>query len=123
MIIKNEILSWPNAGVRRNSISDITIYENDGKYIVVATERQDNTGFSITNGAEQLWETVIGEYSLREKDCIFVETYYWSDEPQRWDRVRITNGKAVWESIQDFPKMLAEFDPNPKEETRLEKVN
>ncbi len=123
MIIKNEMLSWPNAGMRRESLSDITIHENNGKYIVIATEREDNTGFSVTNGAEQLWQKVVEEYSLKEEDCIFVETYYWSDEPQRWDQVIIKNGKATWAPIPDFKKMLAEFGSEPKEQKRLEKVD
>lgn len=84
MMIKNEMISWQNAYSRNKSLTDITIYEKDEKYLVVATERTDNTGCSITNGAEQLWEQVIKDYNLKKEDCIFVETYYWSDQPQRW---------------------------------------
>jgi len=65
--------------------------------VVIATERDDNPGASITNAAENLWAKVRERFG---DDIIAIEHY-----PKRggfaedWDVVTIVNGEAKWSSL------------------------
>jgi hypothetical protein len=74
--------------------------------VVIATEREDNPGASITNAAENLWAKVRGLFG---DDIVAIEHYpanrYGGGRPIRdglkeeWDRVTIVDGTAEWSPL------------------------
>ena len=62
---------WPN----RPAVTDLLIARTGEKPVVIATERDDNPGASITNTIEHLAEAVANEMGWSPDDFILVEHY------------------------------------------------
>jgi hypothetical protein len=81
--------------------------------VIIATERDDNPGASITNAAENLWAKVREQFG---DDIIAIEHY-----PKRggiaedWDLVRIEDGEAAWSPLtrEGVADLIAGRDPAP----------
>lgn len=80
--------------------------------IVIATERDDNPGASITNAAESLWAKVREQFGA---DIIAVEHYPVRGEiKEDWDLVTIVDGSAHWSPLSR--ETLATLIANPATE-------
>ncbi len=83
------LFNWRNP--MNNSICHLRIYTFGLTKIAIATELPtgENTGMSITNGAEMLWRAVISKYG----SCECFETY----DNERFDAVDvISRNQAFW---------------------------
>jgi len=72
----------------------ISVYENGKEKIACVLESPNNTGLSVTNGAESLWQAVekrFGHISIK------LETY----DGITFDEVTIINGMATWERFYE----------------------
>ena len=104
------------------SVSDIEIHENNGCFLIIATERGDNTGTSITNGAEYLYPYILSEFKLNKSDCIFVESYYSKVTNQfSYDQVFLEK-ETKWRNIFSFDMFLKEFQQPPESKSRLDSI-
>lgn len=96
---------WPRM---RRSETHLTIC---GK-VVIATERDDNPGASITNAAENLWSKVREQFGA---DIIAVEHYPVRGEiKEDWDLVTVVDGSAHWSHLSR--ETLATLIANPATE-------
>jgi len=116
-IFVEKTIQW-RGGNGTTSTTDICVYKNMDKFLIVATESPRNKGLSVTNGAEYLWEFVLADLKLRRDDCIFVESY--QHEAPTYDQVFL--GKEVkWLNISNFDNFLEDFLYVPNK-TRIESI-
>lgn len=82
------LFHWKNT--MNKSICHLKVFTYGTTRIAIATELPtgENTGMSVTNGAEMLWLNVIKEHG----DCECFETY----DGQQFDHVEIIRGTASW---------------------------
>ena len=101
MIIESGAFEWFNEGTRRPSRCDIEIYRSDEHHLVIATERDDNPGLSITNGAEYLWAQVLKQFRLNPAKTTLIEHYNYSHR-ESWDIVKFLsgNGNVSWSGVR-----------------------
>jgi len=111
-------IQW-RGGNRTLSTTDIRIYKNEDKFLIVAIERNYNEGQSVTNGAEYLWNFVLAELGANIEDCIFVESYPYEDVT--YDQVFIKHNKVRWEHISNFDEFLKDFMYVPNK-SRIESI-
>jgi len=134
-IIREEI-GWPSSNFGPNSRSNVQIYKNSKeKYVIVAIERDDNPGQSITNGAENLWKFVLHKYKLKSEDCTFIESYHYKNSPNSYSFVFITeetstehNGEydrelVKWAPLDDFQEFIRNFFLVELPSSRLDSID
>lgn len=85
-------------GIHRGqrSVAHLCIFMRGKQLVVIATERSDNPGASITNAAENLWRYVAMSYDWPYEDMIAIEHYVkdrYGDSraqiPRQLDRVHL----------------------------------
>ncbi len=59
----------------RDAKCRIQIFEQVGRIVIVATELADNSGYSITNAAEQIVAEVCRKFNIDPEKLIWVEYY------------------------------------------------
>ncbi len=127
-IIDNVTFTWLSNVYLSPSVTNITIYEHADKYLIIATERNDNIGPSITNAAESLWPSVIEKYELaglKDKELTFIEHYVYPNLSENYDIVYLNENVATWKHIVSWKAFLKHFSEvvNPsKARNRLEEV-
>jgi len=91
-LIYNNRFAWaPVNAMGLPAACYLRVYDNGGGHIVaIAKEIKDNTGRSITNGAEDLWLAVDRRFGRVNTK---LETY----DDRAFDRVIIKDKKATWE--------------------------
>jgi len=100
MIIESGMFEWFNGRTSRESQSDIEIYRSDDKHLVIATERSDNPGPSVTNGAEYLWPSILKQFRLDPGKTVLIEHYKYPDR-ESWDVVTFSSlGSVTWSGIR-----------------------
>lgn len=88
----------------RNGICDLKVYKHNNKTVCLVSEINANTGPSVTNSAEFIYDKLSEKYD----NMVMVE--YYSDgyrsEPS-YDIVTVANGQPHWQRItQDEWKEL-----------------
>lgn len=96
-------LSGPRGG-NRHSVCRLDILRSETRTIVVATELNSNPGASITNAAEQLWQSVEWRTAPQPfRDCrakMYSVERYLSESKPTLDWVTFTpSGHPVWNRI------------------------
>jgi hypothetical protein len=91
---------WNQRYSKLVSVCLLEIYTVKRRRIAIAYEIPENTGPSITNAAENLWNSLKGFNGL-ELDYTF-ETH----DGQSFDRVEINNGQATWEHVGSLNDVL-----------------
>ncbi len=77
---------WKNC----ESLCRVQIFEraNDCDFIIILTEPQDNPGVSVTNGCDQIVDTICRQRNIDPVDVIFIEHYEQPDDT--WDEITFT---------------------------------
>src|SRR4051812_45083933 len=65
----------PYQSMRQRATCQLQVLKGERHTLVIATERNDNPGMSITNGAEELATQVVTDFSLDPLRTRFIEHY------------------------------------------------
>jgi hypothetical protein len=90
---------------RRSWCGLALIPRSDGRIVVVASEREDNPGTSVTNACEELATMVVQTFGLDARKVIWIEHYppgKIHGKHEDWDLV--TFGETRWD--QDFDRFV-----------------
>jgi len=99
MIIESGTFEWSNGAINRESQTDIEIYRGGTGHLVIATEKDSNTGLSITNGAELMWPAILKQFHLDPGTTVLIEHYKYPNS-ETWDIVTLPNGGASWSGVR-----------------------